>query len=75
MCSDLLGLTERRRSRRLRRGQSRPLQSTDQQGDIAILITPVAGLLVVEVVVPRAANTMRRERLGGVVRGLARRGR
>ena len=32
-CSDLLGLTERRRSRRLRRGQSRPLQSTDQRGE------------------------------------------
>ena len=45
------------------------------KANIAILITPVAGLLVVEVVVPCAANTTRRERLGGVVRGLARRGR
>ena len=45
------------------------------EANIAILIAPVAGLLVMEVVVPRAANTTRRERLGGVVRGLARRGR
>ena len=32
-CSDLLSLTERHRPRRPRRGQSRPRQSTDQQGE------------------------------------------
>ena len=42
--------------------------------NIAILVAPVARLLVVEVVVPRAANTACGERLGGVVRRLARRG-
>ena len=37
------------------------------EANVAIFITPVAGLLVVEVVVPRAANTARGERLRGVV--------
>ena len=37
------------------------------KANIAILVAPVARLLVVEVVVPRAANTACGERLGGVV--------
>ena len=37
------------------------------EANIAIFIAPVVGLLVVEVVVPRAANTAPRERLRGVV--------